>query len=70
MKNELLSNPIPVKIKSGWYYAGKTGNCLGWVFKDQLWAIVVWDDEEDPEMFKLAGLEFLNQNQNFKIENK
>jgi len=47
---------VTVAIRTGWEGEGRTGQYLGRVMKDQWWAIVVWDDEEDPETFKFAGL--------------
>lgn len=43
------------EIKIGWMDAGKGGfyhgkfNCY-----DRIWAIVVWDNEYEPEFFKIA----------------
>jgi hypothetical protein len=47
-----------VKIKATWVDAGRTGILLGPpVRHDQWWAVVVWDGEEDPDIFKVAGLD-------------
>ncbi len=49
-----------IRVKKGWYEFGKVGTCLGNpVFVNQEWIPVLWDDEEDPEFFKLAGVERL-----------
>ena len=47
----------PCRIKPGWEGAERRGLYLGKVLLLQWWAIVVWDDEEDPETFKAAGIE-------------
>jgi hypothetical protein len=46
-----------VRICRGWDGAGREGRLLAWVFARQRWAVVLWDDEEDPDCFKAAGLE-------------
>lgn len=47
-----------VKIKKGWENEGKTGKTVGNIsFLKQDWTPVLWDNEEDPEFFKTAGLE-------------
>jgi len=49
-----------VKIKSGWEGAGREGVVLGeTVLTGQEWVPMKFDDEEDPEFFKKAGLEFI-----------
>ncbi len=47
-----------VRIKEGWGDAGKEGDfyCLINV-GTQLWAIVLWDGDEDPDCFKAQALE-------------
>jgi hypothetical protein len=47
-----------VAIKSGWEGCGRTGDQLAAVRdRDGMqWAVVLWDDEEDPTTFKLRGL--------------
>lgn len=59
--SKFLDEPIQVRVKSGWDQHGKTGVCFGWIFKDQYWAIVVWDGGDDPETVKRDALEFLTQ---------
>jgi hypothetical protein len=47
-----------VQIKSDWFNAGKTGRTLGRkVFIEQWWTPVKWDDEDDPDWHKTAGLQ-------------
>lgn len=43
-------------IKVGWDYAGRKGLYLGEVFENQEWAIVVFDGEEDPSLYKKPAL--------------
>ena len=45
-----------VCIHPAWKGAGRKGVILGVVYVEQWWAVVKWDDEEDPDCFKLAGL--------------
>lgn len=54
---ELLDIPITVKISKGYQYAGKPGLYFGCIMHDQMWAMVLFHGDEDPTMFKLAGLE-------------
>ena len=47
-----------VRIRAGWSGAGRVGKALAApMFVLQDWVPVVWDDEEDPDFFKDAGLE-------------
>ena len=49
-----------IRIKKGWSEFGKVGTCLGnTVFVEQEWIPVLWDNEDDPDFFKLAGIERL-----------
>ncbi len=51
-----------IRIKEGWEGFGKSGRALGepvWV--EQFWLPVLWDDEENPEFHKLAGIDMLIQ---------
>ena len=53
-------NDIRCRIKAGWLEAGREGHLLCFVTHPrvgQTWAVVMWDDEEDPDCFKAAGLE-------------
>ena len=46
-------------IKDGWEGAGTIGKVLGTnILLGQSWTPVLFDKEEDPELFKTAGLEF------------
>ena len=52
---------MKVIIREGWHDAGKQATVLGPpVFVEQYWLPVVFDDEEDPTFFKLAGLRQTN----------
>lgn len=51
--------PYRVRIREGWWLAGRLGlavapdvGCRGIA-----WTPVLWDDEEDPDFHKTAGLE-------------
>jgi hypothetical protein len=52
----LLENPRRCRIKEKWEGAGKTGMYYGNFVIDggHRWAIVVWDDEDDPDLHKLG----------------
>lgn len=51
---------VPCRIKMGWDGEGKTGQYFGFVaFGGTKWAIVLWDDDVDPDLHKAAGLEIL-----------
>ena len=52
-----------VRIKHGWGDAGKTGMQLAdCVWCGQSWTPVLWDDEEDPDFHKTAGLDEIRIN--------
>ena len=47
------------KIRPGWDEAGKEGDIICCVQSDRMgqqWAVVQWDDEDDPDLFKASGL--------------
>jgi len=44
------------KIKAGWDKVGDEGELFGTVHINQLWAIVLFDGEEDPDLYKASGL--------------
>jgi len=48
---------VKCRIIKGWDGAGRTGQYLGRFFSGQWWAIVKWDDEEDPDLHKTCGLD-------------
>lgn len=51
-----------IKMREGWYEAGKLGLLIGPAVYvgGQHWSPVKWDDEEDPDMVKTAGIEFVS----------
>ena len=60
------AEPKRVKVKDGWMDAGKEGRLVGPAFVTdggQAWAAILWDDEEDPDWHKTAGLIFEKRDQ-------
>jgi hypothetical protein len=53
-------------IRQGWDQAGRTGTILGCVHVEQHWAVVLFDDDEDPETVKLAALEIIPRKEDLK----
>ena len=51
--------PLHCRVKAGWVDAGRRGIFFGQVYAQQAWAVVRWDDEDDPETFKSAGIEVI-----------
>jgi hypothetical protein len=49
--------PKAVRVREGWYKHSRTGVELARVFVEQWWSVVKWDDEDDPDCYKTAGLE-------------
>jgi hypothetical protein len=48
------------RVKQGWEDAGREGEALCYFEHEKLgqqWILVIWDDEDDPDCFKAAGLE-------------
>lgn len=50
---------VRCRIKAGWAEAGKEGEIIAYFTQccNQMWALVKWDDEEDPDCHKAAGIE-------------
>lgn len=52
-----------VRIKVGWHDSSRAGVALGPAITlpggSQKWVPVLWDDEEDPDFFKEAGLDIV-----------
>ncbi len=50
---------LRVRIKKGWSDFGRIGKQIGprVTAHDQGWTPVIWDDDEDPDWHKTAGLE-------------
>lgn len=59
--NALLFNqPVTLRrcrIKKGWHEEGKEGFFYGIVHTNRNWAIVVWDGDDDPDLFRAEGIE-------------
>ncbi len=52
-----LNETLRCRIKSGWDNSGKEGEYFGNVMiNSQMWAIVLFDNEDDPDLFKADGL--------------
>lgn len=52
-----LKDGDKVQIKYGWCNDGRKGSVVGCpVFIEQWWIPILWDDEEDPDFHKDAGL--------------
>lgn len=48
------------KIKDGWCDAGKTGQYFGSItIHGRCWAVVLWDDDDEPDLYKLISLKIL-----------
>ena len=47
------------RIKSGWHGAGREGEAFNYFddLKGQRWVTLQWDDEDDPDLHKAAGIE-------------
>jgi len=49
---------VPCIIKDGWFNCGKSGQYFGNIMiGNRHWAIILWDDEEDPDMHKAEGIQ-------------
>ena len=60
---------LPCRIAKGWDKAGRTGQYFGNIMvNDTCWAIVLWDGDEDPDMYKTSGIE-INKPHWVKAEN-
>lgn len=47
------------KVREGWETAGREGEAICYFVPEngtQTWVVVVWDGDEDPDVFKAAGL--------------
>lgn len=56
MKDIIFDKPLDCQVKEGWDEAGKEGKCYGIVDIQHKWAIVVWNGEDEPDMFKAGAL--------------
>ncbi len=49
---------VRCRIRDGWGGAGRQGEAIVYFDgRDQLWVAVQWDDEDDPDIHKAAGLQ-------------
>lgn len=46
------------RINEGWMDEGREGTVFCQIFAEQWWTVLLWDDEEDPDIFKSSGLDF------------
>lgn len=54
-----------IAIREGWSGANRRGTAIGEpVFYEQDWVPVKWDDEDDPNFHKRAGLVFVTEEEN------
>ncbi len=52
------------RIKQGWAGEGREGEAICFITHKKLgqeWIVVIWDDEDDPDCFKSAGLQIKRQ---------
>lgn len=55
-----MSQPgrVRCRIKKGWSQEGRKGYYYGWVaIEGRQWALVLFDDDEDPDLMKLESIE-------------
>lgn len=55
---------VRCKIKQGREGAGRTGEALCYFEHSKIgqrWLLVLWDDEDDPDCFKAAGLRIMRE---------
>lgn len=47
------------RIKAGWHDAGREGVVFSYFTdnKNQLWVVLQFDDDEDPDLHKAAGIQ-------------
>lgn len=59
----ILKKSIPCRIAAHYYGEGRKWQYFGRIaVGDSMeWAIVVWDDEEDPDFHKTQGLEIMRE---------
>ena len=54
--SSIFSTPIKSKIKDGWEFAGRS------LTIDRPWAIIQFDDADDPELYKLESVDIPSEN--------
>jgi|SRR5581483_4780591 len=61
--------PVPCEIKSGWQDAGKRGVCFGKIkISNRWWCIILWDDEDDPDLMKADSITTVDGTFGFEAE--
>ena len=56
--SDIKNQPVRFRVKPGWNRSHDTGFYFGYiVIKDIRQGIVLFDDEEDPELYTAQGLE-------------
>lgn len=54
----IYNKPFKCRVMAGWEFSGRLCLCYGTLNIDSMWwAIVLWEDEEDPDLIKLNALE-------------
>lgn len=48
-----------VSTNGRWLEAGKEGQLYGVLVTDQEWAIVIWDGDDDPSLYKAVAIEVM-----------
>ena len=51
-----FKTPSRYQVREHWGDAGRRCAVLSLVHVGQEWAVVLWDDSEDPDVFKFRGL--------------
>jgi len=53
---------LKCQIKKGWMNAGKEGQYFGeFKIKGRIWAIVLWNNSDEPDLYKIESLEIENE---------
>jgi len=58
---QIIKNITPIKcvVREHWDFAARTGQIFATIFiGNQVWAILLWDGEDDPDLYKDAGLDY------------
>ena len=45
------------RVKENWDCCGREGNFFGYVYTNRKWAVIVFDDEDEPTFHKIDGLQ-------------
>jgi hypothetical protein len=55
---------LPCRIAKGWHECGRLGVFICWVEAEgnsQKWGVVVWENEDEPDLIKMSALEILRE---------